>query len=237
MKRTILKHKFDVIVIQEVGALGNTIRSVCELLHEKEKSWRYIAVPAHSSLGFLWKESKTGIQMIYHESLSGRGFEYRPLLAVFSVRDFRIAIINFHLRPRSPKIKAQNDQEVLWLGEVLSQAKAMCEREGHAVPKHNFLLIGDFNVIPLNLDLSRHEYRSIFGITEHTNVADSEAYDNIIIHSTFEQRCNQHGKKDIVTAALVEKYCMQHACYHLTACMLSETCMSQSCRSHVLHMD
>ena len=47
MKRTILKHKFDVIAIQEVGALGNTIRSVCELLHEKEKSWRYIAVPAH----------------------------------------------------------------------------------------------------------------------------------------------------------------------------------------------
>ena len=50
----------------------------------------YVAVPAHSSLGFLWKESKTGIQMIYHESLSGRWFEYRPLLAVFSVRDFRI---------------------------------------------------------------------------------------------------------------------------------------------------
>ena len=37
--------------------------------------------------------------------------------------------------------------------------------------------------------------------------------------------------------SLVEKYCMQHAGYHLTACMLSETCMSQSCRSHVLHMD
>ena len=41
----------------------------------------------------------------------------------------------------------------------------------------------------------------------------------------------------IQITSLVEKYCMQHACYHLTACMLSETCMSQSCRSHVLHMD
>ena len=198
MNRTIVKHNFNIMAIQEIGENGNTIRSVCELLQRKDTSWNYIF---NSSLGFLWK-GNPDITMIYHESLSRslRAFEHTPLLAVFSIRDFRIAIINFHLRPRSPKIKKLNDQEVLLLGKALSQAKTICEREGHGVPEHNFLLIGDFNTIPLDPDLDRHEYRSLFGITEYTNVADTDTYDNIIVHSTFKQRCIQHDKKNIETA-------------------------------------
>ena len=222
MKRTIAKHNFNIMVIQEVGENGNTLWSICELLQRKDDSWRCAAVPAHSSLGFLWKENPD-IMMIHLESLSReRWFEHIPLLAVFSVRDFRIAIINFHLRPRSSgETKAQNEQEVLRLGKTLSQAKAICEREGFGVPEHNFLLIGDFNTIPLDPDLASRDYRNIFGITEHTNVADTETYDNIIVHSTFEQRCIHHGKKNIITAgrssaesrrleALEEKYISDH---------------------------
>ena len=221
MKRTIVKNNFNIMAIQEVGANGNTIQSVCDMLLREDDSWRY-AVPAHSSLGFLWK-GNPDIMMIHHESLSrGRWFKYTPLLAVFSVRDFKIAIINFHLRPRtSIRRNKENETEVLQLGKTLSRAKAICEREEHGVPEHNFLLIGDFNTIPLDPDLASRDYRNIFGITEHTNVADTETYDNIIVHSTFEQRCIHHGKKNIITAgrssaesrrleALEEKYISDH---------------------------
>ena len=227
MNRTIVKHNFNIMAIQEVGENGNTIRSVCELLQRKDNTWRYTAEPAHSSLGFL--KENPDITMIYHESIHrGRWFEHKPLLAVFSIRDFRIAIINFHLRPRSSgERKAKNEQEVLQLGKTLDQAKTICEREGHDVPEHNFLLIGDFNVIPLNRDLASHDYRSLFGITEHTNVADSDTYDNIIVHSTFEQRCIQHGIKYIITSgsrlatsrdleALEERYVSDHYPIYVT---------------------
>lgn len=121
-------------------------------------------------------------------------FAHKPLLVVFSINDdFKIALINFHLKPRNcPENKKKNDAEVLYLWKILTDAQYECRDKGHDIPDNNFILIGDFNTIPLNPELSSHGFKNIFGITEHTNVKNTDTYDNIIVHSTFEQRCIKH---------------------------------------------
>ena len=53
-------------------------------------------------------------------------FAYKPCLGVFSISDWRFALLNFHLKPRSGSGKIQNDNGIGLLWDACTLSKIGC---------------------------------------------------------------------------------------------------------------
>ncbi len=57
----------------------------------------------------------------------------------------------------------------------------------------DLIMLGDFNCIPNNAELTSRGYSNIFNVGEYTNSTLSETYDNILMPHKLHPRCVHHG--------------------------------------------
>ena len=196
MQKTIRKNNFDVVALQEAGLHGRAAKQLCDALKEHNNKWKLFpdqGLPSRLSGVFLLKESSELKKIEVRIMVDYDDFANKPCLGIFSISDWRFALLNFHLKPRSGSGKIQNDNEIGLLWDCTTQ-KIICEKK---VSKENIILLGDFNNIPQNVD--EHGYVNTFGFKEYTNTKKDDTYDNIIVHHTLQQYCKNHGVSEIVT--------------------------------------
>ena len=201
MQKTIRENKFDIVALQEAGAHGKGAKKIHHELKECDDKWKLSpdkGLPTHLSGVFLWNASSKLKEIKVTIMVDCDGFAYKPCLGIFSISDWRFALLNFHLKPRFSSGRSQkkvNDKEIGLLWDAYTKAKRICEHND--VSEENIILLGDFNNIPQNV--VEHGYVNTFGFQEYTNTKRDDTYDNIIVHHTLQQYCKNHGVSEIVT--------------------------------------
>ena len=202
MQKTIRENKFDIVALQEAGAHGKGAKKIHHVLKECDDKWKLSpdkGLPTHLSGVFLWNASSKLKEIKVTIMVDCDGFANKPCLGIFTISDWRFALLNFHLKPRFSSGRSQkkvNDKEIslLW-GDAYTKAKRICEHND--VSEENIILLGDFNNIPQNV--VEHGYVNTFGFQEYTNTKRDDTYDNIIVHHTLQQYCKNHGVGETVT--------------------------------------
>ena len=201
MQKTIRENKFDIVALQEAGVHGRAAKKIHHELKECDDKWKLLpdkGLPTHLSGVFLWNASSKLKEIKVTIMVDCDGFAYTPCLGIFSISEWRFALLNFHLKPRFSSGRSQkkvNDKEIGLLWDAYTKAKRICKHND--VSEENIILLGDFNNIPQNV--KEHGYVNTFGFKEYTNTIRDDTYDNIIVHHTLQQYCKNHGVSEIVT--------------------------------------
>ena len=135
MQKTIRENKFDVVALQEAGARGNGAKKIHHELKECDDKWNLFpdkGLPTHLSGVFLWNASSKLKEIEVTIMADCDGFSYIPYLGIFSISDWRFALLNLHLKPRFSSGKSKkkvNDKEIGLLWDAYTKAKRICEHQ------------------------------------------------------------------------------------------------------------
>ena len=121
MQKTIRKLNFDIVAFQKAGACGRAAKKKCDALKGHDDKWKLFpdkGLPSQLSGVFLLKQSSELKKLEVRIMVDSDDFAYKPCLGVFSISDWRFALLNFHLKPRSG---SDNEIGLLWDACTLSK--------------------------------------------------------------------------------------------------------------------
>ena len=122
LQKTIRENKFDIVTLQEAGEDGKGAKKIHLELKKCDDKWKISPdkeLPTHLSGVFLWNASSKLKEIKVKIMVECNGFAYTPCLGIFSISDWRFALLNFHLKPRSSSGRSQkkvNDKEIGFYG-------------------------------------------------------------------------------------------------------------------------
>ena len=188
---TINNHAFDIVALQEVGEGGKVATAVRDELKKKDPTWRgEIHTQTKIAGAFLWREI-CPLRKLVDEVYSDPKFHLDCNVGVFQIGDWKFALVNFHLAAQGSHLHVDlktgtevNKSEINNLYHVITKVLS----RHTSVEKEDVILIGDFNNIPENRFLEKHNYNPIFDSSHPTNALEDATYDNIILHDSIKKK-------------------------------------------------